>query len=907
MERDPIAFAWRSAPRQHAAAIALAAGLGVPVVVVGLALVRDLVDDLLATADPSGPKQIFLRIALPLPEQLGRSLTLLRGWPVDAMSLTVWAVGGLALVAVALAALGWLTARFSFAAQSAGVERLRHLAAEAILRSGPAGREEARALSHQVGEGLRAVDGLLAVGILVPALTAGAVILSLLVAAAAAPRLVPAVAVSVVAAALVRALLNTRANRQIEQRREETVALERALADLVRRLPAVRAHGTASFERARLGHAAHSARRGLARAEAALARARAPALALFVLLPAIVLATALWHGEGPPRPVTAGSLAAAFAALALAASLLALFLRQNERRRAALPAFAEIGRIMASLEARARAVRRPSPAAHFPAAGPVALANVAAYDPASGERLTGLDLVLTMPGHVAILGGRGSGGRVLAALVAGQLEPTVGRVTFAGVDLRALDSAERARRIAFAGDEPVLMAGSLLQNLLYGDLAFVDGTAPDPERPPPHAPHLEERLVEALSVTGLDAFVAARGLASLVTRSIDPATAAAIVETREALRAALVAENAAHLIEPFDPDRYNAQATVGENILFGEPVGSAFSEERLASHPFTRAVLEAEGLTRPMIEMGLAIARSTVEIFADLPDDHPLFDAFSLFPAAERGFFEDLVARQPEATGWRRGPAGQRDRARLIGLALRYSETRHRFGLIDAAFEERLVAARRTFAALLPAALRSAVEFYDPGKVTIAASLEENLLFGRIAGAEAGAGTRVRAVMQRVLAERGLERTVFRFGLSARVDPRAAETGLVARGGAGALTAAERSAIDLARCLVRQPDILVVGLALDERSPAENRAGLARLRAARAGRGLVVCLPNEASLPPDAPFDAVIRAERNTAMLVTPLPPTPPQAETEALLRDGGNPGNLARETAVREGVSAWR
>ncbi|MGY2052331.1 ABC transporter ATP-binding protein [Methylobacterium sp. JK268] len=899
MERDPIAYAWRSAPRQHAAAIAASVGLGLPVAGLGLALVRDLIDTLSTAADVGGMPVHLLRVVLPLPGRLGGPLTLLDGWPLPEGSLALWAIGGLVLVGVALAGIGWITARLAFAGQAAAVERLRRSAAEAILRSGPVGREDARALALQVGEGLRAVDALLAVGLLLPALTAGAVLLALLAAAAAAPRLVPAVAVSVVAAALARALLIRRANRQMEKRRDESLALEKALTDLVRRLPAVRAHGTAAFERARLGHAASAARRGLARAEASLARARAPALALFVLLPAALLSTALWHGDGPAHPVTAGALSAAFGALGLAASLLALLLRQNERRRAALPAFGEIGRLVEALEARARAARRRAAPAHFPPSGALALAGAAAYDPASGERLTGLDLVLPMPRHAAILGGRGSGSRVLAALLAGQLEPTVGRATYGGVDLRALDASERARRIAFAGDEPVLVAGSLLQNLLYGDLAFVDGSAPNPDAPPAHAPHLEERLVEALAVTGLDALVRARGLASLVAPSIDPGTAAAIVETRAALREALAAENASHLIEPFDPDRYNAQATVGENLLFGEPVGRAFSEERLAGHPFTRAVLEAEGLTRPMIEMGLAIARATVEIFADLPDDHPLFDAFSLFPAAERGFFEDLVARQPEATGWRRGPAGQRDRARLIGLALRYSESRHRFGLIDAAFEARLVAARRTFAALVPARLRAAVAFYDPARVTIAASLEENLLFGRIAGAEAGAEARVRAVMGRVLAERGLDRAVVRFGLAAKVDPRAAESGLGTR--EGALTAAERGAIDLARCLVRQPDILVVGLALDERSPGEIRTALGRLRAARAGRGLVVCLPDESSLPADAPFDVVLRTERSTAAIMQPSgdfvasPPLPPTAD----------PGNLVRETSVRHGVSA--
>jgi hypothetical protein len=188
--------------------------------------------------------------------------------------------------------------------------------------------------------------------------------------------------------------------------------------------------------------------------------------------------------------------------------------------------------------------------------------------------------------------------------------------------------------------------------------------------------------------------------------------------------------------------------------------------------------------------------------------------------------------------------------------------------------EARLVAARRTFAALLPASLQGSVEFYDPGKVTAAASLEENLLFGRIAGAEAGAGARVRSLMQAVLRERGLERSVYRFGLASQVDPRAADSGL---GGRDGFTPSERMAIDLARCLVRRPDILVIGLALDDRGAPEIMAGIARLRAARAGRGLVVCLPDECRPDPAAPFDLVLRAERNT---VVPTGHTDPSATT---------------------------
>ncbi len=335
-------------------------------------------------------------------------------------------------------------------------------------------------------------------------------------------------------------------------------------------------------------------------------------------------------------------------------------LRQGERRQAALPAFREIARLVAALEGRARNARRTGPFLPLPAGGDLVLSGVAAYDPASGERLTGLDLALTLPAHVAIVGPLGSGARVLAALFTGQLEPTVGAVTYAGTDLRRTDPAERARRLAYVGGEPVMMAGSLLQNLLYGDLAFADGTVPDAaaEAPPPRAAHLEERLVEALTVTGLDRLVYARGLAK--PGRPDPRPDDRRGDRRDPDRPARGAGAGGR--GPPDrvvrPRRYNRQATVGENLLFGEPVGATFSEAQLAGHPFTRAVLEAEGLTRPMAEMGLSIARASAEIFSDLPDDHPLFEEFSLFPASERGFFEDLVARQPEAAGWRRGRPG---------------------------------------------------------------------------------------------------------------------------------------------------------------------------------------------------------------------------------------------------------
>jgi hypothetical protein len=284
------------------------------------------------------------------------------------------------------------------------------------------------------------------------------------------------------------------------------------------------------------------------------------------------------------------------------------------------------------------------------------------------------------------------------------------------------------------------------------------------------------------------------------------------------------------------------------------PLGDTFRESNLPSHPFVRAILESEELTKPLTAMGLAIATNMIEIFADVPDGHPLFDRFSFFTTPERAYFQDLLVRQGER---RRDAESARDRERLIGLALRYSESRHRLGLLDADIETRLVTARRAFAKLLPVSLQPAIEFYHPDRLCAAASLQDNLLFGRVAHDRAGAESQIRSLIRRVLTERGLDQDVFRVGLETRVDTRG-----------GDLNPGEIAAIDLARCLVRRPDILVVERALESLPPGSAVDLVKRLRRTLIGRGLVAVT---ADLAPDIdqpPFDVVIRFENGAIVSV---------------------------------------
>src|SRR3712207_8788469 len=106
-------------------------------------------------------------------------------------------------------------------------------------------------------------------------------------------------------------------------------------------------------------------------------------------------------------------------------------MRWRRAREEAHEAFEEIARTLGVFQSRARHGQGGS----LPGSGVLAAENLSAYDPASGARITGVDLSIVMPAHVALTGGLGAGGHALAALIGGQLDPSVGRLNFGGGEL----------------------------------------------------------------------------------------------------------------------------------------------------------------------------------------------------------------------------------------------------------------------------------------------------------------------------------------------------------------------------------------------------------------------------------------------------------------------------------------
>jgi putative ABC transport system ATP-binding protein len=254
-----------------------------------------------------------------------------------------------------------------------------------------------------------------------------------------------------------------------------------------------------------------------------------------------------------------------------------------------------------------------------------------------------------------------------------------------------------------------------------------------------------------------------------------------------------------------------------------------------------QTVLHQLGLDQDLLRMGLSIAETMVELFSGLSPDNPLFEQYSFISADDlpnvRLLLQRLGGKGAEAVP-------EADRVRLMTLPLRYIEARHRLGLIDADMEDRLLAARRAFRAGLPGPLQGSVEFYDFGRYNNAATLQDNVLFGRLVYGQAQADQRIGTLIRQVLDELALRDSVIEVGLEYNV------------GVAGKrLAATQRQKLGIARALIKRPQFLVVNEAVavfDGRTQDRIRDHI--LEAAD-GRG-VVWIANRPSQA--EPFEQVI-------------------------------------------------
>jgi ABC-type multidrug transport system fused ATPase/permease subunit len=517
--------------------------------------------------------------------------------------------------------------------------------------------------------------------------------------------------------------------------------------------------------------------------------------------------------------------------------------------------------------------------------GDLAVQNVTVLDEQSNPVLDGVSFSVPTDRRIAVAGPSGGGKNELALLLARLILPDRGTVSIGGHDLAQLPESVTGRRLSYVGPATFVFNTTLGDNLFYGlkhrplrppayegeaaklrerfvreaeaagntpapiEAGWVDYAAAGAD----DAESLRQRALDVLDKVGMTEELYQFGLRGTIDPESQPQVAEAVLAARTRLLERLADPVLAGLVETFDRERYNDNASVAENLLFGYPVNGRFDMERLAENPYVLQVLDKVGLGDQFLQVGYQVATTMVELFADLPPDHELFQQFSFIAADDLPEIQALLQRADRNN--LRALAVE-DRTRLMSLPFKLVMARHRLGVIDDAMKRRILEARRVFAADLPAGLQGAIAFFDVARYNAAANLQDNILFGKVAYGQAQAVERVGALIREVVEELGLLDTVASVGLEYPV------------GIAGSrLNGAQRQKLALARAMIKRPDLLI----LDEATASLDSASQARIMDALLadfeGRGLIWVLHRAA---PAERFDylLVIRqgrvAERGT-------------------------------------------
>ena len=494
-----------------------------------------------------------------------------------------------------------------------------------------------------------------------------------------------------------------------------------------------------------------------------------------------------------------------------------------------------------------------------PIKGELALSNVSLSEDGRVNLVSAVSFNFGLNESVAIVGPGGGGRDELSQLIARLLFPTGGSIRVGGAAAADLPEFVTGRRISYVGAAPYMFSTTVRENLFYGlkhapadrDLegaakaeralevenAVLSGIEPDDffadwidyaAAGANSAEDLEARGVDILRAVGMEQDIYRMGLLGTIDPARNPGLAENILKARRTLRERLEGSKGAALVEPFDVALYNDNATLGENLLFGTPVGRAFDTNQLAQNPYVLRILERAGLIEDILKIGRSVAETMIEMFADLPPGHEFFEQYSFISSEDLPEYQTILTRTARQS---LEEMREDDRVRLLSLPFKLVPARHRLDMIDDAMRSRILEARKLFAEELPEDLVGAVEFFDAERYNAAATLQDNILFGKVIYGQAQSQTRIEAMITETLEALDLTKAVMEAGLEYHV------------GVAGSrLSGAQRQKLGFARSIIKRPDVLVVNEGITALDSTAQSQVLKAVLAAFEGKGVIWAL-----------------------------------------------------------------
>jgi putative ABC transport system ATP-binding protein len=431
--------------------------------------------------------------------------------------------------------------------------------------------------------------------------------------------------------------------------------------------------------------------------------------------------------------------------------------------------------------------------------------------------------------HVAILGSGGSGTAKLTQMLARQITPTGGKITIDGQNIADLHESVPGRRMGYIGPETYTHAGTIKDNLLYVLKHYPQRDDPDPNSAETinwlkeaknsgnsllhieadwvdysqieisGSDELTDRILAVLPEVDIEEDIFQLGLRRIIDPEENRELTTELLKVRNAVTEKLKDPGLSEYVEVFDETQFNDNASVAENILFGTPVGETFAITTLGKNTFVRKILEKSGLGGRFLEMGRSMAALMVELFRDLPPGHEFFERFGFIDADDLPEFQQILTHVNTL-----GVDGitTEERNRLEDLPFKLVAARHHLDLIDDEMKKKILEARRLFAKTISKEDRNAIAFFNTETYNAASSIQDNILFGKVAYNKAGSAGQISALLTDVIDGMGLRSLVLIAGLDFHVGSEGKRLSVV-----------QRQKLAIARNLLKTPQLMIVNQA----------------------------------------------------------------------------------------------
>jgi putative ABC transport system ATP-binding protein len=549
--------------------------------------------------------------------------------------------------------------------------------------------------------------------------------------------------------------------------------------------------------------------------------------------------------------------------------------------------------------------------------GPIVLENVT-WSNEYGDRIVDhVSLTIPAGAFVGVSSTNHLALRRLGELLVGLEMPVGGHVTLADTPLPELPSTFLGRRIAYAGPEPRMISGTVMQNVNYGlrhlppadsadtltserrrqiEEALATGNAVERVDQPwtdfqsvgaTSWTDLAEWWLHCLEVLGDDQFIYREGLRQTFDLAEYPSISGPLVQARFRLHREIRRAKLTHAISRFNRRTFNDHGRIYENILFGLPNGGNLTLDTMGGFPALTALMDRHGILRRALEIGSHLAKRLVTMYGEVPDE-----GLNLcYPHLTESKY--LTLREAVLNAKQRRKAGKpltpECEAAFIELFLWIAPSRTEGVGITDDLRRRILLAREeilsstTKFSSTTGAFKGEVVHFNARQYHPRLNVSDNLLFGRLATEDPVLITQLRQLTDEALKTENAHTFPMILVALSQVGVSGSRLPILVK-----------QKVQYLRALMKKPDILVCHQALDGLERPARAEIYARTRQLLPDMTLIIL---EQRLPEDSIFDSVhyLREGR----LVSEIPSVERGTAEESMI-----PGGSGRDDAAQRAVA---